>query len=131
MSAPDRPLSPHLGIYRRQHTMVLSVLHRAAGLALSAGLVLLCAWLLAVAGGEERYRALAALLASPLGLVVLAGCIASFWYHFVAGIRHLVFDTGHALERREARRSAVVVAVASLLLTAATLGWALHARGLV
>jgi succinate dehydrogenase / fumarate reductase cytochrome b subunit len=131
MSAPQRPLSPHLGIYRRQHTMVLSVLHRATGLGLSAALVLLALWLLAVAGGEQRYRTLAALLASPVGLIVLAACIAGFWYHFVAGIRHLVFDTGRALERREARRSAVVVVVASLLLTAATLAWALHARGLV
>lgn len=131
MSAPDRPLSPHLGIYRLQHTMVLSVLHRATGLALSAGLVLLSLWLLAVACGEARYRTLAALLESPLGLIVLAGFIASFWYHFVAGIRHLVFDTGRALERREARRSAVVVVVASVLLTAATIAWVLHARGLV
>jgi succinate dehydrogenase / fumarate reductase cytochrome b subunit len=111
--------------------MVLSVLHRATGLALSAGLLLLVAWLLAVACGEARYRTLATLLGSPLGLIVLAGFAASFWYHFVAGIRHLVFDTGHALERREARRSALVVVLAALALTIATLAWALHARGLL
>jgi succinate dehydrogenase / fumarate reductase cytochrome b subunit len=130
MSTPSRPLSPHLGIYRRQHTMVLSVLHRATGLALSAGLLGLTLWLLAVAAGPDSYRPLAALLASAPGRVLLAGFTAAFWYHFVAGIRHLVFDTGHALERREARRSAIVVVVAALALTAATLLLVLRARGL-
>jgi succinate dehydrogenase / fumarate reductase cytochrome b subunit len=130
MSTPSRPLSPHLGIYRRQHTMVLSVLHRATGLALSAGLLGLTLWLLAVAAGPDSYRPLAALLASAPGCVLLAGFTAAFWYHFVAGIRHLVFDTGHALERREARRSAIVVVVAALALTAATLLLVLRARGL-
>jgi succinate dehydrogenase cytochrome b subunit len=129
MSTPSRPLSPHLGIYRRQYTMVLSILHRATGLGLSAGLIGLTLWLLAVAAGPETYRKLAAALATPAGLALLAAFTATFWYHFVAGIRHLVFDTGHALERREARRSAVVVGVAVLALTAATLAWALRTRG--
>jgi len=130
MSTPSRPLSPHLGIYRRQYTMVLSILHRATGLALSAGLILLTVWLLAVATGPDAYRRLAALAAGPLGLLVLAGFLISFCYHFVTGIRHFVFDTGRALERREARRSAVVVVVATLILVALALYVGLRARGL-
>ena len=130
MTTPSRPLSPHLQIYRRAHTMVLSILHRATGLALSVGLVLLTAWLLSVAKGPAAYNALQARLASPAGLLVLAGVAIAFWYHFVAGIRHLVFDTGRALERIEARRSAVVVILATLVLLALTLWAVLRLRGL-
>ncbi len=130
MSTPDRPLSPHLQIYRRGHTMVLSILHRATGMALSAGLVVLAAWLLAVASGPDTYNALKARLDSWLGLALLAGFALAFWYHFVAGIRHLVFDTGRSLERREARRSAAVVVIATLVLVATTLWAVLRQRGL-
>lgn len=130
MSIPIRPTSPHLQIYRRSYTMVLSILHRATGLALSVGLLLLSAWLLAVGTGPAGYARLMALLDSPPGLVVLAGFGGAFWYHFVAGIRHLVFDTGRCLERREARRSAVVVIVATIALCALTLWSVLRLRGL-
>jgi succinate dehydrogenase / fumarate reductase cytochrome b subunit len=129
MSTPIRPLSPHLQVYRRTYTMVLSITHRATGLALSVGLVLLCAWLLALAQGPGTYAELMTLLDSPLGLVVLAGFAIAFWYHFVAGIRHLVFDTGRSLERREARRSAVLVVVATIILVLATLWAVLRLRG--
>ena len=124
MSTPSRPLSPHLGIYRRQYTMVLSILHRATGLALSAALLALTAWLLALAAGPDAYRPLERAFAGLPGRVLLAGLALTFWYHFVAGIRHLVFDTGRSLERAAARRSALVVVVAVLLLTAATLVFA-------
>lgn len=130
MSTPVRPLSPHLQIYRRSYTMVLSILHRATGLALSVGLVLLAAWLLALASGPGPYQRVTALLDSWLGLTVLAGLAASFCYHFVTGIRHLVFDTGHCLERREARRSAVLVIVAALVLALLVLWMALRLKGL-
>ena len=130
MSIPIRPTSPHLQIYRRSHTMVLSIAHRATGLALSVGLLLLCAWLLAVGAGPAAYAQLVARLDSPPGLVALAGFAAAFWYHFVAGIRHLVFDTGRCLERREARRSAVVVILATLALCALTVWAAARLRGL-
>jgi succinate dehydrogenase / fumarate reductase cytochrome b subunit len=130
MSTPSRPLSPHLQIYRRGHTMVLSILHRATGIALSAGVLVLACWLLGVASGPEVYNALKARLDSWAGLVLLAGFAVAFWYHFVAGIRHLVFDTGRSLERAEARRSAIVVVVATLVRVAATLWAVLRQRGL-
>ena len=131
MSTPSRPLSPHLGIYRRQYTMVLSILHRVSGLALSGALIVLTVLLLAVASGPAAYDPLAALIATPVGLALAGVFIVCFWYHFCAGIRHLVFDTGHLLERREARRSGLVLVLAVLVLSALTLLCVLRSQGLV
>ena len=129
MSSPSVRPHPHLQIYRRSYAMVLSILHRATGLALSVGLLLLAAWLLALASGPGPYQRATALLDSWLGLIVLAGFAASYCYHFVTGIRHLIFDTGHCLERREARRSAVVVIVATFVLALLVLWMALRLKG--
>jgi len=121
MATRPRPLSPHLQVYRPQYTMVLSILHRATGVVLAVGLLLLAYWLLALASGPEAYGGAIHLLASPLGGLVLAGFMLAFWYHFCTGIRHLVWDTGRGLEKAAARRSAVIVVVAVLALTAASL----------
>ena len=129
MATRPRPLSPHLQVYRPQYTMVLSILHRASGVVLSLGLLLLAYWLLALASGPLAYAGAARLLASPLGLLLRAGFTLAFWYHFCNGIRHLNWDTGRGLEKAAARRSAVVVLVAVLLLTAASLAAMLHVGG--
>jgi succinate dehydrogenase / fumarate reductase cytochrome b subunit len=121
MATRPRPLSPHLQVYRPQYTMVLSILHRATGVVLAVGLLLLAYWLLALASGPAEYAHATRLLASPLGLLVLAGLTLAFWYHFCTGIRHLVWDTGRGLEKAAARRSALIVVVAVLALTAASL----------
>jgi succinate dehydrogenase / fumarate reductase, cytochrome b subunit len=116
-----RPLSPHLSIYRFAYTMALSILHRATGLALSLGLLLLVAWLVALATGPECHEAFARFAASwPVKLLV-AAAVLSFCYHFANGIRHLLWDLGVGMERAEARRSAVIVVVVALLLSAALL----------
>ena len=130
MATRSRPLSPHLQVYRPTHTMVLSILHRLTGLALALGLLLLAAWLFALATGPAAYDALMRLLATPPGRVLLAGLMLAFCYHFTSGIRHLVFDSGRSLERRAARRSAAVVVVVALLLAAASLWAMLHPAGL-
>lgn len=129
MSTPSRPLSPHLQVYRFAHTMALSILHRATGIALSVGFLVLTAWLVAIARGPRAYAAFTAWLGSGVGLVLLAGFAVAFWYHFVAGIRHLVFDTGRSLERAPARRSAVVVIVVTLVLVAFTVLAVLRLEG--
>ena len=98
MRSADRPLSPHLQIYRWQITSVLSILHRAAGIALSAGAVLLVWWLVAAASGPEAYDGVEDFLGSWLGLLLLFGWTASLLYHLCNGVRHLVWDTGHALD---------------------------------
>ncbi len=102
--------------------MALSILHRATGVANAVGLVVLAAWLIQAAGGEESYTAFTTIMSSPLGLVVLAGFTFSFFYHMSNGIRHLVWDTGRGFEKSQANSSAWVVIVAAFLLTAAFWG---------
>lgn len=126
MAKPQRPLSPHLQVYRTQYTMALSILHRATGVALSGALLLLAVWLYALASGPDCYAWVAALFGSWLGWLAMAAVLAAFWYHFCTGLRHLVFDTGRCLEKAEARLSARVVMVAVPLLTLASLLAMLH-----
>jgi succinate dehydrogenase cytochrome b subunit len=98
MRSADRPVSPHLQIYRWQLTSVLSILHRAAGVLLSAGTIVLVWWLVAAASGPDGYDGVADFLASWLGLLLLFGWSVALFYHLCNGIRHLVWDTGHALD---------------------------------
>ena len=98
MRSADRPLSPHLQIYRWQLTSVLSILHRAAGVFLSAGTIVLVWWLVAAAAGPETFDGIWEFLASWLGLLLLFGWSVALFYHLCNGIRHLVWDTGHALD---------------------------------
>jgi succinate dehydrogenase / fumarate reductase, cytochrome b subunit len=121
MATRPRPLSPHLQVYRPMYTMVLSITHRATGMALSAGLALLACSLLALASGPQAYARLCALLDSGLGGVVLTALVLSFWYHFCNGLRHLNWDLGRGLEKASARRSGMVVVVAALALSAVSL----------
>jgi succinate dehydrogenase / fumarate reductase, cytochrome b subunit len=110
-----RPLSPHLFIYRFAYTMALSILHRATGLALSFGILLLVAWLLALASGPEAYARYTAFAGSwPVRVVVALG-IWAFCFHFANGIRHLFWDMGLGLERPQARRSARLVVVVTVV----------------
>ncbi len=125
MRQPDRPLSPHLSIYRWPVTMLLSILHRATGIANAVGLIVLAAWLMQAAAGEAAYESLTGILASPLGYVVLAGFSFSFFYHLCNGIRHLVWDTGRGFEKRQANMSAWIVIAVSLALTGLFWGLAL------
>lgn len=114
---PPRPLSPHLGVYKFMYTMSLSILHRITGVTASIGFLLFAWWLMALATGHDAYQRAMQLLGSPLVKLLLAGFTFAFVYHFCNGIRHLVWDTGHGLERAQARRSGAVVIVASVLLT--------------
>ena len=122
------PLSPHLQVYRFMYTMATSIIHRATGIVLSLSLLLLAAWLLALACGPEAYASLIALYASPFGLFVAVGALAAFWYHTCAGIRHLFWDSGIGINKLAARRSAAVIGVATVVLTVAS-AWLLLANG--
>ena len=125
----QRPLSPHLGVYKFQYTMSLSIMHRITGCAATVGFLLFIGWLMALAAGPDSYARAMQVLSSPLAKLLLVGFTFSFIYHFFNGIRHLVWDTGRGLERAQARRSAVVVIVAALLLTALALWFACSAMG--
>jgi succinate dehydrogenase / fumarate reductase cytochrome b subunit len=117
----QRPLSPHLGVYKFAYTMATSILHRATGLALSAGLIALAVWLIAAATGPEAYAAVAAVLGGGFGKLLLAGVLIAFSYHLFNGLRHLNWDLGRGLEKPEARRSAAIVVIATVLLAGASL----------
>jgi succinate dehydrogenase / fumarate reductase cytochrome b subunit len=122
MTAPtSRPLSPHLTIWKWGPHMLVSILHRATGSALTfAGLALLTWWLLAIANGAEAYERFASVATHPLGLVVLVGLTWAFWQHFFSGLRHLFMDMGAGLEIRTNKLFAVLTIAAALFATAAT-----------
>ena len=114
---PTRPLSPHLSVYRMsRYTLATSIANRFTGLALSAGLLLLVYWLMALAGGPRSYARATRVLTLPLAKLVYAALVVAFCYHLVAGLRHLVWDTGHGLERAQSQRSAWLVVAVSLVL---------------
>lgn len=122
MAANQRPLSPHLQVYRPQITSVLSILHRITGLFLAFGSLFLVLWLVALASGPERYTAVLEALVSPFGLIMLAGWTFAVFYHLCNGIRHLFWDAGMGFELAQARTSGWAVVVVSTLLTVAV--WA-------
>jgi succinate dehydrogenase / fumarate reductase cytochrome b subunit len=100
--------------------MLISILHRATGIALSiAGLTILTWWLLAIALGTDAYAKFVKLATHPVGLVILIGISWSFFQHLLSGIRHLVMDTGAGFELDTNKRFAVLTLVGSVLLTAA------------
>jgi succinate dehydrogenase / fumarate reductase cytochrome b subunit len=117
-SRSGRPLSPHLQIYRWQYSMALSILHRMTGCALSLGLLLFVYWLVSIAGGAPSYERATLLFSHPVTKLALVGFSFAFFYHFMNGIRHLTWDTGHGLERRSARASGWLAFIASLICTA-------------
>ncbi len=122
-SSDNRPLSPHLQIYRPQLTSILSILHRATGVFLSLGTVLLAGWLVALASGEEAYACADAILKSWFGILCLLGWSYGLFYHLCNGVRHLIWDAGKGLEIEQVYRSGYVMVAASVILTVAA--WAL------
>lgn len=100
--------------------MALSILHRATGVALAVGTLLLVYWLLAAALGPEAYRGARAFLTSWFGVILLIGWSAAFYYHLFNGIRHLTWDAGKGFELRTARASGYAVVAVSALATILT-----------
>ena len=120
MATPKRPLSPFMigPYYRPQLTSIMSFAHRATGVLLALGGLVLAAWLVAAAGGEDGYAAFAACLASPVGKLGLFAFSASLVYHFLNGLRHLFWDAGHGFEIPKAYASGYAVLVLAVVLTA-------------
>jgi len=115
-----RPLSPHVFIYRFAYTMAMSILHRATGVVLSCGLLLLVVWLAAMAAGPDSYAAFANFALGWPARTLFGLLIVVFLFHFANGIRHLLWDAGIGLEKGQARFSwkivMAVVLVGSALL---------------
>lgn len=117
MTTNDRPLSPHLQVYRPQWTMALSILHRITGVALAVGTVVLVYWLLAAAAGPEAYADARALIGSWVGRILLLGWSYALFYHLLNGIRHLAWDAGLGFELKTAFASGWLIVAASVGLT--------------
>ncbi len=115
-----RPLSPHLQIYRPQITSMLSISHRATGVALSVGSLVLTWWLVAAATSDAAFATVSSVINSPIGLILLFGWTASLWYHFCNGIRHLAWDAGYGFSLPSTHRSGWAVLIASAALTLGT-----------
>jgi len=115
----ERPLSPHLGIYRMTLTMAMSIVHRITGAALFMGTLLLCWWLLAAASGPTAYAKVQAFMGSFIGVLILFGYTWALIHHMLGGIRHLIWDTGRGFgpaEREWLTRASVIGSVSLTLL---------------
>ena len=125
-----RPLSPHLTIWRWGPHMLVSILHRSTGVALSiAGLALLTWWLLALSGSASAYEDFTAAATHPLGLFVLIGLSWAFFQHTLSGIRHLIMDVGAGFELGTNKSMAIATLVGSALLTVVLWAYILLVRG--
>jgi succinate dehydrogenase / fumarate reductase cytochrome b subunit len=109
MAPADRPLSPHLQIYRWYFTMALSIAHRATGIGLAAGLILLTWWLLALASGPEAFATVQTVAGSWIGVLILFLWTFTLFYHMGNGVRHLVWDCGYGFDLEVARKSGIAV----------------------
>jgi len=120
MPLAERPLSPHLQVYRPQLTSVLSITHRLSGVALGAGTLLLVYWLVAAAAGPEAFHGAQSFVGSFLGQLMLLGWTFALYFHLCNGIRHLFWDIGLGFELDEVYRSGWTVVVATVMLTIVT-----------
>ena len=118
-----RPLSPHLQIYKPMLTMMMSIVHRATGMALYAGTLLLVWWLMAAAISDSYFAMVQSIFGSWIGQLVLLGFTWALIHHTAGGIRHLIWDTGRGFDLASVETSARVTLAASVLLTIAL--WAI------
>lgn len=125
----ERPLSPHLQIYRWPVTMLTSIAHRVTGVGLAGGALLVTWWLIATAAGPDAYETFADVAGSWLGKLVLFGFTWALVYHTLNGIRHLVWDFGYGFEKTRAERTGTIVIALSVILTIAIWAYVFLAGG--
>ena len=128
MNDSQKPLSPHLQIYRWQVSSLLSITHRISGVINLLALILIFFWLLVLSFGENNYELFLISINSFFGKFVLIGFTWSMNFHLLSGIRHLIWDLGYGFEIKTANISGVIVIISSLVLT--ILFW-LFARGFI
>ncbi|HSF48247.1 MAG TPA: succinate dehydrogenase, cytochrome b556 subunit [Burkholderiales bacterium] len=120
MISDKRPLSPHLQVYRLPMIVVMSITHRATGVALVAGALVLVYWLVAAANGADAYAEAQRVLGSLLGKIFLFLWTWALFYHAANGVRHLAWDLGYGFELKTADASGITVIAASVILTIVT-----------
>ncbi|SIS65320.1 succinate dehydrogenase, cytochrome b556 subunit [Paracoccus saliphilus] len=117
----NRPLSPHLQVYKMPIAAVTSILTRVTGHALVAGVLLLVWWLVAAVSGPGAFTVADWVVRSWLGFLILTGSAWALWYHLLAGIRHLFYDAGYMLEIEQAEKASWAIIIGSGVLTLLTL----------
>ena len=117
----NRPLSPHLQIYRKQLNSATSILNRITGIAMLGSALLIVWWLLAAATGKAYFDLVDGLMTSMLGDVMMTLSVLGLWYHTLGGLRHLIWDTGRGLELETADRMGWAMIVGAVVLTILTL----------
>ena len=118
VSAKPRPLSPHLTRYSWSLTMATSILHRATGVFLTAGLILSCWWIIAVTSlREEEFNLFYDFLHTTIGRLLTLGWRFSLAFHLCSGIRHLIWDLGYGFKPSTSSRSSLVVIISAIALT--------------
>jgi len=117
MSSDQRPLSPHLQVYRPQITSVLSILHRLTGVALAVGTLVLVWWIVAAASSAAAFATVQSVIGSWYGLVLMAGWTFALLFHLCNGVRHLFWDAGRGFELPQVYASGWAVVVVSIVLT--------------
>lgn len=109
MSTNNRPLSPHLQVYRLPLSAMISIVHRATGAFLAMGTALLVWWLMAIADGEVAFQAAQSVMGGFFGRLFLFGWTFSLFFHLANGIRHLIWDAGYGFEKHEVSQSSIIV----------------------
>ncbi len=117
MSSNNRPLSPHLDVYRLPLSALLSIVHRGTGAFLTLGTLVLVWWLMALAGGEESFTSAQQFMGSFIGRLVLFGWTFALFFHLSNGIRHLVWDAGYCFEKADVEKTSYIVLGLSAFLT--------------
>ena len=128
MNDSQKPLSPHLQIYRWQISSLLSIAHRISGVTNLLALILIFFWLILLSFGESNYELFLLIINSFFGKFILIGFTWSMSFHLLSGVRHLAWDLGYGFEIKTANISGVIVVISSLVLT--IIFWLL-ARGLI
>ncbi|MDI6028204.1 succinate dehydrogenase, cytochrome b556 subunit [Corticibacterium sp. UT-5YL-CI-8] len=128
-TARARPLSPHLSVWRPTITYVMSFAHRATGAALYFGTLLVAAWLITAATSESAFNTVQWIFGSWVGRVVLLGYTWALMHHMLGGLRHLMWDTGAALEKHKASKLGWATIIGSVTLTILIWAVGLAVRG--
>ena len=129
MADMQRPLSPHLQVYRWQVQMVSSITHRVTGVALSVGSLIVVWGLIALAAGEAAFAPFRGFIGSPVGVILMIGWSWALFYHLCNGIRHLVQDAGAGYQIKQFVFSSWLAVIVSFVLTALVWVWVLISGG--
>ncbi len=129
-SNDSRPLSPHIGIYRMQASMVMSIVHRITGGALYFGTLLLAWWLIAIAQGPDALATVNMVMGHPIGKLILIGFTWALVHHMLGGLRHFIWDVGRGFNLGTVNMMSWLTIIGSLIITAVLWAWALHKQGM-